>query len=175
MDLSGMSWKELERIVYGDGQNFTKINFDRLGNPKNAEKRLRHEFVTSIRKGESFDQLVKRVQKVTGAEANDAKRIVRTETTKIENSARQKAAEDEEKRTGEKYKKRWFCTFHNSRDTHKQMHNQTVFVDEPFHTPYGAAMMYPGDGTNVGAGEIINCRCRMVMLTGKRGWRYEQR
>lgn len=161
---SGKSWKEIEKLVYGEGKNFTKIAFDNAKDQKRIEKKLRQEFATSFKKGESFDQLVERVRKVTGKESSDAKRIARTEGTRIENMARQQAADDYAEETGNRPKKRWFCTFHNSRDSHIAMHNQTVFEDEPFLTPSGEEMMYPGDDTNVGPEEIINCRCRMVVI-----------
>ena len=162
--MDGLSWKEIEELVYGEGKNFSKIAFEKLGDGRGNARKLRREFATSFKKGESFEQLVERIRKVTGADASAAKRIARTEGTRIENAARQKAAKDYEKQTGVRPKKRWFCTFHNSRDTHIAMHNQTVYADQPFHTPYGAPMMYPGDASHVGAEEIINCRCRMAMM-----------
>ena len=48
------------------------------------------------------------------------------------------------------------------RDSHKEMDGQTVGMDEPFITPDGAKLMFPGD-YSLGAGpeETINCRCRV--------------
>lgn len=158
------TWKQIEELVYGKGQNFSKIAFDRLGNGKGAARKLRREFAAAMKKGETFDQLIGRIRKVTGAEASAAERIARTEGTRIENMARQQAAEEYAKTTGRRAKKRWFCTFHNSRDSHMEMHNQTVYVDQPFYTPDGHPMMYPGDDSHVGPEEIINCRCRMVLI-----------
>ena len=161
------SWNEIEREVYANGRSFTNIAFDHLQDKAQIVRELRRAFSTAMKKGESAEQLVKRVQKITGKCASDAARIVRTETTIIENTARQNAANDYVKKTGKAVKKRWFCTFHNSRDSHKKMHNQSVRYDLPFHTPDGLPMMFPGDGRNVGPGEICNCRCRMVIMGGK--------
>lgn len=47
------------------------------------------------------------------------------------------------------------------RHSHRAMEGQTVGIDEPFVTPSGARLYYPGD-TSLGApgSETINCRCR---------------
>lgn len=60
-----------------------------------------------------------------------------------------------------------------TRDSHMAMDGQTVGLDEPFRTPEGHLMMYPGD-TSLGAParETIQCRCftnvRIDFLTGFR-------
>lgn len=48
------------------------------------------------------------------------------------------------------------------RDTHRDMDGQAVGMNEPFHSPNGASMMFPGDAS-LGAPpeEIINCRCKV--------------
>lgn len=48
------------------------------------------------------------------------------------------------------------------RDSHVAMEGQTVKMNEPFVTPDGAMLMFPGD-TSLGApgSEVINCRCRV--------------
>jgi hypothetical protein len=48
------------------------------------------------------------------------------------------------------------------RDTHRVMDGQAVSMDEPFISPSGSRMMYPGD-TSLGAdaAETIQCRCRV--------------
>jgi hypothetical protein len=47
------------------------------------------------------------------------------------------------------------------RFSHRMLNGQRVALDEPFVSPSGARMRYPGD-TSLGApgGEVINCRCR---------------
>jgi len=48
------------------------------------------------------------------------------------------------------------------RDTHREMDGQAVSLDEPFISPSGSQMMYPGDGSlGADAAEIIQCRCRV--------------
>lgn len=159
-DYTSMSWAELEKLMYGHGKNFDKIAFDRLGNGKGTAKKLRQAFTTSFKKGESFDQLVKRIQKITGAESNDAKRIARTESTRIESIAKDEAAHEYRKETGIQVWKIWFCSFRNSRDSHMALHMETVPLDDDFQA-FGGPMAYPGDGSRVGPEEICNCQCWM--------------
>lgn len=48
------------------------------------------------------------------------------------------------------------------RDTHRAMDGQSVGAYEPFVSPSGSQMMYPGDGSmGADAAEIIQCRCRV--------------
>lgn len=48
------------------------------------------------------------------------------------------------------------------RHTHRVMNKQRVGLDEPFKSPSGALLLYPGD-TSLGAGanEVVGCRCRV--------------
>lgn len=50
------------------------------------------------------------------------------------------------------------------RDSHRHMDGQSVEIEEPFVTPDGDKLMFPGD-TSLGAPakEIINCRCRFKL------------
>lgn len=49
-----------------------------------------------------------------------------------------------------------------TRHTHLIMDGQRVSFDEPFTTPWGARLMFPGDiSLGAPASEIINCRCRV--------------
>ena len=165
MDYSGLSWKEIEKLMYGHGKNFDKIAFDRLGEGKGTARKLRHEFSTSFKKGETFDQLVERIRRVTGAEAADAKRIARTESTRIESIAKDEAAKKHQEETGESVMKIWFCSFRNSRESHMDLHMQTVPYGEDFQAA-GGPMAYPGDGSRVGPEEICNCQCWMEVTKG---------
>jgi len=48
------------------------------------------------------------------------------------------------------------------RYSHRAMDGQKVGIDEPFVSPLGSQLMYPGDGSlGADASEIINCRCRV--------------
>jgi hypothetical protein len=92
-------------------------------------------------------------------------RVLRTERTHIESLAMQDTAMEHYKATGARPRKRWICMFRNSRDSHVQMHGQTVFVDEDFTLPSGNPISYPGD-SKAGAAEVCNCQCRMEIIGG---------
>lgn len=48
------------------------------------------------------------------------------------------------------------------RPAHKDMDGQQVGLDEPFRSPDGALLMYPGDTTlGAPARDVVNCRCRV--------------
>ena len=165
MDYTNMSWKEIEELMYGHGKNFDKIAFDRIAQGKGTARKLRHEFATSFKKGESFDQLVDRIRKVTGAEAADAKRIARTESTRIESIAKEQAAQEYQEETGNTVYKIWFCSFRNSRESHMDLHMATVPMNSDFQAA-GGPMAYPGDGSRVGPEEICNCQCWIEISKG---------
>jgi hypothetical protein len=56
----------------------------------------------------------------------------------------------------------WIATSDGrTRDTHAAMDGQEVGVDDPFVSPSGARLAYPGD-PSAPAHETINCRCTMV-------------
>jgi hypothetical protein len=45
------------------------------------------------------------------------------------------------------------------------MDNVVVPIDQPFITPTGSRMMYPGDRSEgAPAGDVANCRCTMIGL-----------
>lgn len=164
-DYSAMSWSELERMMYGTGASFDRIAFERLGNGNGTAKKLRQAFTTSLKKGETYEQLLHRIEKVTGAEAYAARRIARTEMTRIESTAKMTAALEYLKQSGGTLKKKWICTFHNSRDSHIGLHGDIVGINDDFIAD-GGPMKYPGDGSRVGPEEIINCQCYLEILKG---------
>lgn len=92
--------------------------------------------------------------------------IARTESTAAFNAAREQAYE-QAVRGGQlrrqSIKKIWDSAGDGRvRDSHAAMDGDEVAFDQPFTSPTGAQMMYPGD-SSLGAGgeDIINCRCTM--------------
>ena len=166
-NLSAMTRKQAELLLYRNGGQgaFSKLALNNLGNDARALKRLRNEFAQGIMRGESDAKLIERIRKVTGMEENDAKRVLRTERTHIENLAKQDTAMEHYRKTGVKPKKKWICMFRNSRDSHIKMHGQTVYIDEDFTLPSGMPISYPGD-SKAGAAEVCNCQCRMEIIRG---------
>lgn len=157
--------RKIQALLYGKDSNrsFSKIAFHRLAVAKDVSGKLRQEIAQGIAKGEGRDQLLKRIMKVTGAEEKDAMRILRTESTQVESMAQMDVMDEVYHQTGRKPWKRWNCVFVNSRDTHMNMHGQEVPYDEPFHSPSGALLMYPGDNS-APAEEVVNCQCFMEVF-----------
>jgi len=72
--------------------------------------------------------------------------------------------------------KRWLTARDNrvrvaqgsSRFDHRQMDGVVVPIDEPFVTPAGSRLLYPGD-RSLGAppGEVMNCRCTIIGIMAK--------
>ncbi|MEL6101316.1 MAG: phage minor head protein [Pseudomonadota bacterium] len=51
-----------------------------------------------------------------------------------------------------------------TRDPHRQMHGESVPFDQPFRSPTGALLRYPGDtALGAGAADVVNCRCWVMM------------
>lgn len=166
-DLPEMTRKQIEILLYRNGHagSFSKIAFKNMGGNAKVTKRLRNEFAQALQRGESDEQIIARIRKVTGMEESDAWRVLRTERTHIENLAAQDAAMEHYRATGKKAQKRWVCVFRNSRDTHKAMHGQTVDIDEDFMLPSGEMISYPGD-SRAGAAEVCNCQCYIRIIGG---------
>lgn len=89
-----------------------------------------------------------------------AETIARTETIKVLNVARQEATDQVVEDTGidpGTVTRTWMATLDaRTRDTHAEMDGQTVGLDEPFVSPSGAVLMFPGD-PDAPAEEVINC------------------
>lgn len=164
-NLPTMTRKEIELLLYRKGASgaFSKIALRNLGNDARAVKRLRNELAQALRRGETDREIIERIRRVTGMEEKDAMRVLRTERTHIESLARQDTAMEHYRATGRRSRKRWHCTFHNSRDSHIAMDGQTVYIDEDFTLPSGEPISYPGD-SRAGAAEVCNCQCWLEIL-----------
>lgn len=90
--------------------------------------------------------------------------IARTETLQALNAGRDEAIEqliESGEVTRQAVKHKWSATLDaRTRDPHRSMHGQEVIQGQPFTSPTGAQLLFPGD-TSLGAGgeDVINCRC----------------
>jgi Phage Mu protein F like protein len=95
--------------------------------------------------------------------------IARTEGLAVVNQARQEAMDQVLDQSGfdrSEVKRVWNATQDSrTRDSHLAMDGQEVGMDEPFVTPSGEELMYPGD-PDASAKERINCRCTVTLDFG---------
>lgn len=159
VEFSAINKTATNQLVVESISPFDKLAIDNLKSKDIVLRALKQEFTTSIMTGESIPNMAKRIKGVTERNLADSVRIARTETTRVENSARYEVGKQGEK-LGFKMKREWVATTdERTRDAHADANGQQVDMDEPFIVD-GEQLMYPGD-TSLGAsaGNTINCRC----------------
>jgi SPP1 gp7 family putative phage head morphogenesis protein len=115
--------------------------------------------------GESIPNLARRMKDITNKTLSESIRIARTETTRVENSAKQDVGEQGAK-LGFKMKKQWVSTKDGrTRPEHADADGQIVDIDKPF-VVGGEELMYPGDESG-SAWNTINCRCTTINIIEK--------
>lgn len=147
---------------------FTMISYEKMSNKALLVDNLKSEMISSLLLGESIPKMAQRIKSVTEKSLSDSIRIARTETTRVENSARA-AIGDEGERLGFDMWKRWVATSDNrTRDAHADMDGVEVSKDEPFVVD-GEELMFPGDiSLGASAKNVCNCRCTVVyFIKGK--------
>lgn len=147
----------VKNILTKEVNPFTKLSIAGELDKQAIMRKLESELTTAILKGESIPNIAKRLKNVSEGYLGDTIRIARTETTRVENSAKQNVG-DEGKRLGFKMWKRWVATSDaRTRPDHAAADGQEVPNDEPFDVG-GELMMYPGDiSMGASAWNTINC------------------
>ncbi len=113
--------------------------------------------------GETIAQITDRIDEVYKfAVDSRAERVARTEVIAASNAG----AFDAMEKTGVE-RKGWLSSRDAKvRETHKAIEEAgPVGLREPFVSPSGAALQYPGDPAG-GPGEVVNCRCALVARPG---------
>uniref|UniRef100_A0A7C3DMT2 Phage head morphogenesis domain-containing protein n=1 Tax=Meiothermus ruber TaxID=277 RepID=A0A7C3DMT2_MEIRU len=150
--------REFRRLLESDLLSYWRT----LTEPRVLARRL-----AALREGNrTTAQIIRQVQQEYGADYYSAERLVRTLYNSGANRAQLEAL-----RAGGYTHKRWLTARDarvrrargKSRFDHFSMDGVLVPIDEPFLTPAGSRLMYPGD-RSLGAppGEIVNCRCTVV-------------
>ena len=152
----------VKNILTKEVNPFTKLAIAAEKDKQGLVRKLTSEMTTAILKGESISDMAKRLKSVSEGYLGDTVRIARTETTRIENAARQSVG-DEGKKKGFNMWKRWIATPDaRTREEHAHADQMEVPVVEPF-VVGGEKMMYPGDiSLGASAWNTINCRCTVV-------------
>lgn len=145
--------------LIGDNINpFTEIKLEEWLDVDQVHRELKRTFLAEIVKGSSIQGIAKAIEHVINKTLNEAIRVARTETTRIESMARQEAFEKGEE-MGIEMEKVWLCTSDSrTRDSHLAMMNQK----RPLKEPFSNGLMYPG-GLGGSASQVINCRCTHVV------------
>jgi hypothetical protein len=150
--------REFRRILEGDLFTYWRG----LTDPRSLARRL----AELRRQNQSTQRIIEKLQLEYAADYFTAERVVRTLYTAGANNAQLAALKDQ----GYTHK-RWLTARDNrvrvaqgsSRFDHRRMDGVTVPIDEPFVTPAGSRLMYPGDRSlGAPAGEVVNCRCTVV-------------
>lgn len=129
---------------------------------------IRREIISGLRNGQGFKKTASSIKEIIGyrfTEAGQSKmkgamasavRIVRTEGTRVLNSA-SFANMNQLDNQGVDVYKMWLATLDDrTRDRHQSLDGQKRDVDKPFDMG-GDSAMYPGDFSSVGMN--VNCRC----------------
>ena len=158
----------IRTVLTGQVDPFTKLALDGLKDQAILRQSLTRELLTGIMQGDSIPHLAKRIKAVTEKSFKDSVRIARTETTRVENSARNDVGAQGEKK-GFRMLKEWVATDDEStRDEHREMNGVKVPQNEPF-VVGDEEMMYPGDISLGASGwNVINCRCTIVNIIEKK-------
>lgn len=148
----------IKELIANNVNPFTMISLDKAKDKDLIYRSLKREFTTAIIKGDTIQQITKRVQKVTEKNFNDSKRIARTETTRIESMGRQDSFKKGEE-MGLQLKKTWISTLDNrTRLSHQNLMGETVDLDDKFSN----GLEYPAS-LGGSAKEVCNCRCTHVV------------
>lgn len=153
-----------KKLITKEASPFTKLAIDSAKDRDIIERKLTSEMTTSILKGDSIPQMARRIRGVMENNLADSVRIARTETTRVENSARMDVGKEGEK-LGFKMYKEWIATSDDrTRPEHASADGQRVPINEPF-VVGGEKLMYPGD-YSLGASpwNTINCRCTVINI-----------
>lgn len=151
----------VKKILTEEENPFNKINA--LHDKTAIKNRMQGELMTGLLKGESMQKMATRLKNVSEGNLKNAIRVARTETTRVQNSAKMDVGKHGEE-LGFVMMKRWMATTdHRVRDDHLAMNGVEVEQDQPFKLPDGTEMMFPGDiSLGADAGQVINCRCTVV-------------
>lgn len=142
----------------------TRIAFDGFRNRLECKRRLSALFAPLAGVALTIKELVKRLVKSVSALASRVKNLFRTLVKRVQNAARVKWMEYQNRhlKPGEKpWGKQWRPIIDDvTRDSHREMDGQIRPLNAPFITGAGNEIMFPGD-TNAPIEEWINCRCNV--------------
>ena len=156
----------IKKILKEEENPFNMISslYDKTG----IRNQMKGELMQGLLKGESIQKIARRFKNVSEKSLKDSIRIARTETTRVQNSAKMDIGKHGQELGFEMWK-RWVATTDGRvREDHLAMNGVEVPQDEPFVLPDGSKMMFPAD-MSLGAdvSQVVNCRCTMIEFIKK--------
>lgn len=117
---------------------------------------VRQNIAQGLIQGSSYRQMAQRLNHVFNSDYAKSLRVIRTETHRVQNYARNQALTEAQEK-GIKMRKIWVSTLDGrTRDTHQELDGQAADINGLFHFQ-GMTTEYPGGWGD--AAMDINCRC----------------
>lgn len=151
----------IKKILKQEENPFNMISS--LRDKEGIRNQMKGQLLSGLLKGESINKIARRLKDVSEKSLKDSIRIARTETTRVQNSAKMDIGKHGQELGFEMWK-RWIATTDGRvREDHLAMNGVEVPQDEPFVLPDGSKVMFPGD-ISMGAPpeQTIQCRCTMI-------------
>lgn len=136
---------------------FSRLAYQNMGSNPAIRRRLQNELAQATILGESQQEIIKRIRKVTGQTVAQARRVAQTERTRVQSQARWQAG-NEAAAMGLRVYNTWSTRMINSRESHIALNGKSALQGERFP---GSVLRFPGDPEGP-AREVINCFCVMV-------------
>ena len=152
-----LGFVELNRNVVRNAIENPLANLALQRNRQNVVTNINQSIAQGLIRGRGYKDIAEGVKVALESNANNALRIARTETHKVQVESNLDAMKHAEK-IGVKFKKRWLATLDDvTRDLHQDMDGEEVGLDERFSN----GLLYPGDPAG-SPEEVINCRCDII-------------
>ena len=151
--------KEAVQIAAQSDYQGIKLSEKLYSNAVETARISRQEITKGIAMNSSYADIARAVEKRSEASINQAYRITRTESHRIQNEVKYKTIDKVKSEKGADIVKQWDSTIDKrTRPSHAALDGQLREIDQPFKSPLnGHTAMYPG-GFGI-ASEDINCRC----------------
>lgn len=136
---------------------FSRLAYQNMGQNPAIRRRLQNELAQATILGESQQEIIKRIRKVTGQTVAQARRVAQTERTRVQSQARWQAGNEAAAMVLRVYNT-WSTRMINSRESHIRLNGKSALQGERFP---GSVLRFPGDPEGP-AREVINCFCVLV-------------
>ena len=149
--------RQIDVLLQEQQSPFSKLAYQNMGANPAIRRRLQNELAQATILGESQQEIIKRIRKVTGQTVAQARRVAQTERTRVQSQARWQAG-NEAAAMGLRVYNTWSTRMINSRESHIRLNGKSALQGERFP---GSVLRFPGDPEGP-AREVINCFCVLV-------------